>query len=166
MHMRKLGFLLIIVVLGISQVTILDYLKVFWIKPDLLLIAVVLVSILSELKLAIFIAILCGIFKDIFAVQAFGINTLSFPLWSLITLKLSREIPLDDNYIYVALIFFAVVFNDLIRLIFIFFSNSSVLPLNVFLRITFLESLYTASVSPLIFKFISLLPFKNKEVVI
>lgn len=160
--MRNWLFLPIIVVLGILQVTILDYFGIFGVKPDLLLISVVILSLFSlRLKWILFLSIFVGILKDLLGVNAFGINTLLLPLWSFLIIKLSKKITIDNNFIFATVVFIITVFNDIITtLIFLFLGN--LVQWGIFLRITFLGSLYTAFVSPLIFKFIKQVILKEK----
>ena len=151
--MRKRFFLLTIVILALLQVTILNYFKIFGVKPDLLLIGAVVAGLFSsDLKGVLFLSVFCGILKDALSTNAFGINTLLFPLWGFLALRLSKKISIDNNLIRAALIFIISVFNFVTaRLIFLFFGST--IPMGIFLRIVFLESLYTALVSPLVFKF-------------
>jgi len=149
--MTKKSFLLIALISGIFQVTILHYLRIFSVKPDLLLICVVLAGLFFEFKWAVFFSIFAGLFKDIFVVSTFGINTLFFPLWSFLIIRVSKKISLDSDYIRALLIFLIVIINDIVtRLLLLYFGNF--ISFGVFLRITFLEGLYTAAVSLLIFK--------------
>ena len=149
----KAWVLLAIVIFGILEVTILDYFKILGVKPDLFLIYVVMVSLIYtfELQWALFLSVFSGMLKDILATSAFGINTLLFPLWSLLIIKLSRNILIENNFIYAALVLIISIFNNIIiRLINLNLGNF--IPLVVFLRITFLESFYTALILPLVFK--------------
>jgi len=151
--MRKWIFLLVIVIFSIFEITILDYFKVFGVKPDLFLICVVMVSIIFvfELRWALFLSIFAGVLKDTFSLNVFGINTLLFPLWSLLIIKLSKNILIENNFIYAALVFIIVIFHDIVtRLINLTLGNF--IPLIIFLRITLIESLYTALIFPLVFK--------------
>jgi len=161
--MRNWIFALAIATLSILQVTLLDYLKVFGVKPDLLLICVVIASVSLELKWVLFFAIFSGFLKDIFAPGAFGINILMLPLWGFLTRQLSKKISIDNDSRRMVLIFVIVIFNDIAsRMIFLFLGNPSI-SLGIFLRIIILESLYTALVSPLVFRIIKLVFLKDLE---
>jgi len=148
---KKLIFIFTIIIFAIFEVTILDYFKIFNVKPNILLILVVGLSLSLELRWAINFAVLCGILKDIFSINTFGINTLLFPLWSFLTIELSKKISIDNNFIRAIIIFIIVILNNIItRLILSYLGK--IIPMGIFLRITCLESLYTALISPLIFK--------------
>ncbi|MEI6631983.1 MAG: rod shape-determining protein MreD, partial [bacterium] len=82
--MNKTIFLLSIALLALLQATVLDYLKFFWVKPDLLLAVVVIASLSFRMRWAILSAFLAGFLKDVMGVYPFGINTIFFPLYSLL----------------------------------------------------------------------------------
>ncbi len=149
--MKNWFFLGIIAAAALIQTTILDYISIFHVKPDLLLICVVCASLFFEFKWAMLLSISAGFSKDILSINTFGINTILFPLLSLSLIKLSREISLDNNFILMAAVFMIVLISDIIvRLIFLFMGNS--IPCGIFLRIAFLEAFYTAAVFPLVLK--------------
>ncbi len=152
--MRNLIFLVIIVILGLFQVTFLDYIRLFNVKPDLLLLCMVLSSLFLNFKWAFALGISCGVLKDILSAKTFGLNTLVFSLWILLIIKLSKKITLDNIFIRVALIFLISLVNNVIeRLFLLSFGNS--IPLGISLRIIFLEPIYTSFVSFLIFRYIN-----------
>ncbi len=152
--MKKIFFLLIILAVSLFQVTLLDYFKVFGVKPDLLLCCMLIASLYFEFKWAILFSILSGILKDALAGYAFGINTALFLLWSYAIIRLARSISVDNNFMPLAFIIVISMVNDIIlRPVFFSFLNLSI-PLGIFLRITFLESLYTALAFLLLFRFV------------
>jgi rod shape-determining protein MreD len=151
--MKKLFFLLFILLSVFFEVVFLDIFRIFNVKPNLLLIIVVVASLCFELRWALFFSILAGASKDIFCANLIGVNTLMFTLLSFLIYKLSREITLDSNLVSIVLIFFIVLVNDIIiRLVFVYLGKY--IPLGIFLRTTFLEALYTMLIAPLVFKII------------
>jgi len=149
----KLWSLLLIVVFCILEVTILNYFRIFGVKPDLFLIFMLLTSIVFtfELKWALFFSIFAGILKDSLVINTFGINTLLFPLWSFLIIRLSRNILIESNFIYALLIAIVAILHDMAARM-ILLSLGNFIPLVVFLRIMFLESFYTALILPLVFR--------------
>lgn len=147
--MKNWIFFLIIIALGMLQVTILNYFKIFGVGPDLLLISVVIASLFFEFKWAFVLSVFAGLFKDIFGANIFGINTLLFPLWSFLIVRLNKEITIDYNFIRIVLVFIvSLLHNTITGLILIYSGN--LIPLGLFLRIVSLQSIYTALVLPLI----------------
>ncbi len=150
-YIKKILYLFIIFVIGIFQVTLLDFFKIFNVKPDLLLISAVIASLVFKFKWALFFSIFAGIFKDVFVVSTFGINTLLFCLWSFLILKLTKEIPIDNNFIRLILIFIIAFLHNIISGLFLFYSGKPI-PLGIFLRTVSIGSIYTALVLLLVFK--------------
>lgn len=153
-HTKKMLYSFIIFMAAIIQVTLLDSFKIFGVKPDLLLIIVIFAGLFFNLKWAFALGIFAGILKDSLSASSFGINTLLFPLWIFLIIKLSKKIPLDNNLICVMLVFVIGIFHNTITRIIFFALGNSLAPLGIFLRMAFLEILYTAAILPLMFKFI------------
>ncbi len=150
--MKQLIFISVIIIFVLLEATVLNCVNVFNVQPDLLLACVIIASLFLEPAWAIFLSIFAGILKDIFSVNAFGMNTIFFFLWSLLIVRLSRKITFESNYIRLALVFIIVMLNNIvIRLVFLFLGNF--ISWGIFLRITFIESLYTALIFPLVLKF-------------
>lgn len=151
--MNKWAFLAAIILACVLEVTSLNYFRVFNVSPQLLLVAVVVASLAFDLKWALFFSILSGILKDIFCPESAAFNTLLFAFWSFLIVRLSRKISVDNNFIRVALLFIITILNNiLVKLSFVYLGKF--IPLGIFLRTTFLESLYTVFVSVLVFKII------------
>jgi rod shape-determining protein MreD len=152
--MKSFIFFLVIVILGVLQLTVVDYFKVFNLRPDLFLIAAVMAGLIFNLRRALAFSIFAGMLKDVFGVTGFGLNSLLFFLWGLLIARLSREVSLDNNFIRIGLVFIiAVMHNTISGIIFIYSGNF--VPLGIFLRIVCFGSLYTALISPLVFKAVS-----------
>lgn len=151
--MRKLFFTLIVIILSLIQATLINYFQIFLVKPDFLLIVVVLASLFFNSGWAITFSLFAGILKDSLAINTLGINTLIFPLWSLMVIRLSRKISIENDLRRGILIFIVVVANDLVTRI-AQFCLGNIISSGIFLKIIILESLYTAIISPLVFKVI------------
>jgi len=153
---KKLTFIFVIVICGLLQATVLNYFKIFNVKPDLLLIGVVIASIFFEPAWAISLSLFAGVLKDIFSVNAFGVHLVLFFLWSYLIIRLSKKIILDSQYIQLALIFIIAVLNNIaMRSIFLFLGNF--ISWGIFLRIIFIEPIYTTLISYPAFKFAQVL---------
>lgn len=145
--MKNLVFLLALFVIVVIQETILDYLRVFGVKPDLLLGFVVIVSVYSNWRWALFFSILAGLFKDLFGSSSFGINIFLLPLWGCLISKLSRKISIDDTIGISVTAFLTVLINDIAsRMLYLYLGKY--VSLGIFLRIMLIGSLYTALALP------------------
>jgi len=149
--MKVSRFLLITFTLGIFQFTLLNYFSIFGIKPDLLLVTVVIAGLLLQTRQAILFGLFAGIFKDVFGVDMFGLDVISFSLWGFVSAHISRKISIDDNVTRVFLVFIIALLQNIVSALSLNLSGSFV-PLGIFLRIAFLGSLYTALTLPPILK--------------
>ncbi|MFH1354777.1 MAG: rod shape-determining protein MreD [Candidatus Omnitrophota bacterium] len=149
--MNKFKFLILIIGLALIQLVFLEYFKFFGVTADLLLIGVVIASLTFRFRSAMIMAIFAGLIKDAFAAGSFGMNTLLFPLWTFLILRLSREIAIDSNIIRLCLISLIALLENIIRGLVLIYLGKSI-PLGIFLRIIFIGSIYTAIVFPLIYR--------------
>lgn len=151
--MKKLFFLLLILIAVFFEVSFLGSFRIFNAKPNLLLILVVIASLSFELRWALFFCILAGALKDVFCADIFCLNTLMFGLLSFLIARLSREITIDNYLVSIILVFFVVFFSGIIvRLAYVY--SGRYISLGIFLRTAFFESLFTMLVVPLVFKIV------------
>jgi len=153
--MKKSKYLAVIFILGLLQIAIVDQFKIFGTKPDLILIGVVIAGLFYDWKWALIFGLICGGLKDIFSVDLTAVNTVISALWGFLVVQLARHINLDLNLSRAALIFIVAVFNALAMRIF-FWHSGIYVPLGIFLRTAFLDSLYTGAASLLIFKILKI----------
>lgn len=149
--MKISRLLVITLLLGAFQFTFLNYLRIFGIKPDLLLVTVVIAGLFLETRAAVIFGLFAGIFKDVFGVNAFGLDVILFSLWGFLSAHISRKISIDDNVTRVFLVFIIALLQNTASALSLNLSGSFV-PLGIFIRIAFLGSLYTALTLPLILK--------------
>jgi rod shape-determining protein MreD len=132
---------------------VLNYLTIFNVKPDLLLIAVVILGLLYSAKWVVAFSFFSGFLKDIFGSGPVGLNTFIFLLIGYSVYRLSKEIIIETLPLRIAVIGSGVILENIIALcVLSFYSNPS--PLGIFLRVIFLATIYTASVAPLVIKLI------------
>ena len=142
---------LIILVLFILQITLVDYIKIFNTKPDLILLGVITAALFCDQKWALFLGLCAGVLKDTFATQALGINTVFFFLWSVLVIKARRRFSLDFNVARALLIGIIVFLQAVVtRVIFLYLGIP--VALGIFLRTAMLGSAYTCLVSLAVFK--------------
>lgn len=149
--MKKLIFLSAIIAACLLEATVLNYFRVFNVKPNILLAASIIASLIFSANFALMFSIISGFLKDIFCSGQFGFNSLLFALWSFLVIRLSKKITLENNFIRLALILIAVILNS-IATKFVFSYSGKIVPLGIFLRITFLESIYTLFISYFVFR--------------
>lgn len=165
--MKSWFFLFFIFVVGLAQATLLNYIRFFGVKPDMLLCCVILAGVFFNRKWAFIFSLSAGLMKDIFGLETFGLNLILFYGWIYLIVSLSKKISIDDSLV-LSVFGFAVVFLNDIVIRFIYISFGRDIPFGAFLRITCIESVYTAFVLLLLikmldhFKFFPVYPVKER----
>ena len=151
--MKKTVFILAIFATAILQITVADYLRIFNVKPDLLLIPACLGALFFGLPSSLAFALLSGVLKDSVSINPFGTNTLLFSLWCFLVFRLAKKISVDSELRSAALIFLiAIAHNTILGLMYVYSGNP--VPTGIFLRIVSIGSVYTALITPLYFRLI------------
>jgi rod shape-determining protein MreD len=152
--MRKAILIAIIIILYFLQVTLANSFSFFNAKPDLVLAAVVLVSLgMSFSAWPLVIGLIAGLLKDGSQAGPCAVNTFLLPLWSFLILRLARKITLEGYISRALLVFLVVLLHNLVLGLLVVYSGSF-LPLGIFSRLVFLTSLYTAVLIPFLAKLI------------
>ena len=149
--MKKWPFFILIVLAGLVQISILEVVKVSTLKPDLLLIVMVLGSLMFDLPQAVILSVFCGLMKDIFGPTVYGPNAPMFAVWSILILRLAREISIDNNYLRTVLVFVVSLLHTISSGLF-FIAGGTPIPFGIFLKIVVFGSVYTAVLLPLVVK--------------
>lgn len=148
---KKWIFLGVIVALGALQLTFLEYSRIFYVKPDLLLIAVVIATLRFDFREALFLSFLAGFFKDCFVSGTLGLNTLLFPLWCYLIFKITRQFMIEEEIFQIPLVTLAVILHN-VTTGFIAVSQGTFISFGIFLRILIIDAILTTAVCPLVFR--------------
>ena len=149
--MNRTKLFLAVSACALLQVSVLDSVRIFGVKPDLLVICVVIASLRCERGFALLAALLCGILKDTFSVTAFGLHTFLFPVLSMAVIFAARKIALDTIGLASCAAFaLVIVYDAASRLAYALLGQG--ISVAAYLRISFLQALYTAAAVPLMFK--------------
>ena len=149
--MKKLFFLLAIIILTTLELSWPAFLNFFYCKPDLLLIFMVALVFYTDFKTALLFGILAGLAKDVFLPGALAINTICFSIWSYSVYRLSRQISMEEDYVRGLIVLVAALLNNfIIGLQSV--ANGNIIAPGIFLRNLIIVSFYTTLLSPLIFK--------------
>lgn len=149
--MKKLLFLLAIIILTIIGLKWPNFLNFFYCKPDLLLIFAVSLVFYTNFKTALIFVLLAGLAKDIFLPWNFAVNAICFSLWSYAVYRLSRQISVEEDYVRWAIVLVVALLNNFV-LGLQSVSAGFIMPPGIFLRNLIIVSVYTTLLSPLIFK--------------
>ena len=151
--MKKWLLLPAIIILVTLQLVWPGFLVFFNCKPDLLLVFAVSLVFYLDFKTALIFALLAGVAKDIFLPVFSAINTISFSVWSYLIYRLSSQISTENIYVRLAVVLVPVFLNNIIVGLQIL-NSGNIIPAGIFLRNLIIPSVYSAALSPLIFKLI------------
>jgi len=153
---KKRLFLAVIFTALILELSVLDYFKIFGVKPNLFLIVVVMASLFFEFYWALLFSFICGVLKDTFSINVFGANTLIFLSLSLLVWWLSKKISIENNFIRALAVYVIAILSGIFSKLINSFGGNY-LPVGIFLKVLFIEALYTAIAAWLVFRIPGLL---------
>jgi rod shape-determining protein MreD len=141
--MKNIIFAALIVCAALVQSTLVRHIQVFGVKPDLFWIMVLAGALYFDAGTAVIFSLICGLLKDSLGLPPFGVYIILFPLWSLAISSLTKRISFDHMGVS-CLFLFVMVFVNAIILRFIPFVPGGSLRFMAFMRVSLIESLYTA----------------------
>jgi rod shape-determining protein MreD len=150
----------------ILHLTILDHIKISGVKPDLLLIAVIFFGLFLGRGAGLESGFAAGLFKDLFALDFFGINALVFALTGFLAglagARFSRESKKTQILLVVLLTAFSMALHFMIVSI---FSKWIYLDFSEYLAGSIIPTcIYTAIVSiPVFFKLMKVYNIRGSE---
>ncbi len=154
--MKNLKFSFLILFFGVCQAAFLDYFRVFNVKPDLLLISVVIVSLILKLRWAVILSLFAGILKDVL-VSSPCANAFFFPFGCFFIIQLSNKISFEELPVRIGLVFIlAIVYNICCAAALIY--SGRLIPFGIALRIIILGPIYTTIVFSLVSKIYRICP--------
>lgn len=135
--MKEAVFLAVVIAAAVVQSTLLEGLKVFAVKPDILFVALFIAALSFERSWALCIAVACGLLKDLLGTSAVALHTVLMPAscWALV--QVQRRISLDNPFIGAGVLFVMLTAYDI---------AAQVVLGVVSLRVLFVQPLYTAAV--------------------
>jgi len=151
--MKKLLYLGLVAAFVLLEPTFLNYFRVFLVKPNLSLTAVFMACIFFTPAWALAFAVFAGLLRDSLGISAYGVNTVLFPLWAFLVLKLFKKISAENSIVRIAVLSIVLVLNSIIMRALIQYWGGAVRPW-IFIKVTALEILYTVLVFHLLFRFL------------
>lgn len=150
----------------ILDLTLLDHIKIFGVKPDLVLISVVFFGLFLGRRMGIETGFVAGFLKDIFALDYFGINAFVIALTGLIAGILGAKFSRESRRTQVLLVIFLTAFSMTIHFILAsIFSKGLNFGFGGYLIGSIIpSSLYNAILSiPIFFKFMGIYNIRGSE---
>lgn len=150
---RNLVFaLLIISIAALIQSTVLDYFRIFNIKPDIILATLIIFALFFELRWACITAFLGGGLVDLLGNLPFGFNTPIYILWAILANWIARKLTMENSFIRSSALFIIVLLNNLVtRFLFLLLGRPLLRP-DEFLSSAIFEGIYTILIAYPLFR--------------
>jgi len=150
--MKKWHFFAFIFICLLLQLTFLHGLSLWGVRPNLILIILIISCLKLDLKWAVALGIYSGFMQELFTINALPVDIFLYPAVSLLVVKLSRKITLENNLLRLILVLVVVLTVSAIRLA--MNTSGQIIPMGVMFRTILLEMALSLIVTPLVIKVI------------
>ncbi|MCG9966996.1 rod shape-determining protein MreD [Pelotomaculum terephthalicicum JT] len=158
------ALLLLVGVVLIFQTTIMDYLTVFGVKPDLVMLFVVFNGFLLSPREGAFLGFAGGIIEDLFAGSYIGINALAKMAAGYLAGVCGERLYKENSLVAAGVTFFATTAGLLVNYLLLLYLNIYMPFFYTMLRVVLPTALYTAMLVPFLYKrVLRLIVVKNKD---
>lgn len=141
-YRQQIYGLLVLFVIALLESTLFNYFRIFNVKPDAILAALVLFVPFFSLRWLFVFALFGGIYRDIFSILPFGCNAIICILWIILAKQISRRLSVENNLIRSTMLCLIILLNNL-TLQFLLFVLDRPIVIGSFLRIVSIESIFT-----------------------
>lgn len=97
------------------HITVLNYVKIFGAKPDLILMMVIFFALFLGARTGLEIGVVAGLLRDIFAFDLFGVNTVTLAISGLLIGMLNTKFFKESTLTQVILVFSFTIFSMLLH---------------------------------------------------
>lgn len=141
-YRKQIYALLVLFIIALLESTLLNHFRIFDVKPDIILAALVIFVPFFSLTWSVVFAVLGGMFRDIFSILPFGFNVVICVVWIILAKRISRQLSIESNFIRSAILGLIILLNNL-TLQSILFVLAKPIAMGRFLTIIFIESITT-----------------------
>ncbi|MFH1339001.1 MAG: rod shape-determining protein MreD [Candidatus Omnitrophota bacterium] len=145
-------------VIMLLDATLFNYLRIFDARPDVVLAALIILSVFFTLKWSVGFALLAGIFRDSMSTLPFGFNTVICVLLVILAKWVSQKLKVENSFIRSAVLFLTILLNN-IALGFILFVLGNAIAASIFLRVAVTQSVITLLLALPMYRFFT--PLEN-----
>ncbi|MFA6384516.1 MAG: rod shape-determining protein MreD [Candidatus Omnitrophota bacterium] len=141
--MKKIIFAFFLLAAALVQSTLIHSISIFGVKPDLYWVMVMCAALYFEAGSAVIFSLVCGVLKDCLGTSSFGVYIVIFPLWSVCVSNLLKRISFEHPAVSGSALAIMIAVNAVILRLMPFIPDGP-LPFTAFLRVSVIESVYTA----------------------
>lgn len=149
--MRSFVLLVLVLLAMVLQATLLNFLQVYGIKPDLILLLIIFNSFLQGPREGAFLGCLGGLLQDMFTGNYIGLNMLSKGITGYLVGLFEGKLYKDNTLIMISITMVSTIFCQLIYYGLLFFLGISVAPDYAFYRVILPLGLYNSLIVPIFY---------------
>ncbi len=149
----------------ILQSTVLEFVTVMGVKPDLVMLVVILNGFLLGTRQGAFLGYAAGMVEDLFTGSYIGLNALSKMVAGYLAGAAGRRLYRENTLVATGVTFFSAFIGYIINYILLLFLHIEVLPFYAFLRVILPAAVYTCLLTPLFFsRIFRLVQFRDRDI--
>lgn len=146
------ALLLLLGVLVICQTTVLDYVTVYGIKPDLVMLLVIINGFLLGPRQGAFLGFIGGVIEDLFCGSYIGMNALANMSAGFLAGAAGERLYKENTLVVCGVTFLAALAGLLVNYLLLHYLDINLPFFQTLARIMLPTALYTALLAPLLFK--------------
>jgi rod shape-determining protein MreD len=150
--MKKWHYFALIFSCLLLQLTFLRYFAFFAVKPNLILIALVISCLTLNWRWAIILGAFAGFTKQLLSINTIPLDVFFYPLVCFLVVRISRKVSFENNLLRMALVAAAVLLESIVTRAIVL--SGTHVPFGIFLRTVFLEEFMSLLVTPILIKII------------
>ncbi|KPU42246.1 rod shape-determining protein MreD [Oxobacter pfennigii] len=158
--MKKFAIPLLLLILTALQNSLFEYIKVFGVKPNIVLVFVICITLIKGNPLGTIVGIGGGILEDIFFQGAFGINSISCMLAAFIIGSVEGKIYKDNVIVPGFFVFAGTVIKEMIVYLFLYLIRTELDIMTALTSKIIPEAIYNTILAFLFYRYI--VKFVNK----
>ena len=140
-YRSQVSVILVLFIIAVLQSTLLNHFRVFNVKPDIILVALIISVSFFDFKWSMVFSFLVGIFRDSFSILPFGLNTIICILWVFLAKQIYRRLSTEDKLISYAVPCMIVLLNNLTLQVILFLLGKTI-ALSIFAKVVILEFVF------------------------
>jgi len=157
-------FLLLQVVVLLVQATVLDYVSVLGIKPDLVMLLTTLVGFLLGAREGAFWGFAAGIVEDLFCGAYIGLNAMAKMVAGWLAGTCGERLYRESSLVAAGVVFLSSLGGLVVNYLLFLYLGIHISPFNALIKVALPASLYTAVLVPLFFgRFLRVFQVREKD---
>ena len=153
--MKRFVIPLILLILIGFQNSLFEYIKIFGVKPDIVLTFIICFALIKGNPTGTIIGITGGIMEDIFFGGAFGVNSIACMITSFLVGSIEGKIYKDNIFIPAIFTFTGTIIKELIVFLFLYLTRTNLDVITALTNKVIPEAIYNTLLAALFFRYVA-----------